>query len=32
MFQNVGDHALLVFARNCPNIETLDLGGCDLLT
>ena len=30
--QNVGDHALLIFARNCPNIETLDLGGCGKLT
>ena len=32
VLQNVGDHALLIFARNCPNIETLDLGGCGKLT
>ena len=31
-YQNVGDHALLIFARNCPHIESLSLGGCGKLT
>ena len=30
--QAVGDHALLVFARNCPNIDQLNLGSCSRLT
>ena len=32
VIQAVGDHALLVFARNCPNIDQLNLGSCSRLT